>query len=121
MSKWIQSALILVRFWLSVRKISWKTAPARQLRRGHYDLRRKARYLWIDQYSRNIFHARERGKRTAGDILMEWLYTLDFGFIGQRSILISGLALCDECHPLAVNLAISLFYGCNCSCKKCEQ
>ncbi|MDD5411691.1 MAG: hypothetical protein PHF31_09810 [Methylobacter sp.] len=82
MSKWIQSVLTSSDPGFPSGKFLGKQHRARLPRRGHQDLRRKARYLWIDQYSRNIFHARERGKRTAGGILMEWLYTLDFGFIG---------------------------------------
>ncbi|MCX7092388.1 MAG: PepSY-associated TM helix domain-containing protein [Methylobacter sp.] len=53
------------------------------------------RRLWIDQYSGEILHARERGSRTAGDIFVQWLYPLHtgeaFGFIGQLIILFAGL------------------------------
>lgn len=53
------------------------------------------RRLWIDQYSGEIIHERERGSRTAGDIFVEWLYPLHsgeaFGFTGQFIIFISGL------------------------------
>lgn len=53
------------------------------------------RRLWIDQYSGNILHVRERSTRTAGEIVEEWLYPLHtgeaFGFTGQVIILILGL------------------------------
>ncbi|MCK9397698.1 MAG: PepSY domain-containing protein [Methylobacter sp.] len=53
------------------------------------------RRLWIDQYSGNILHVRERSTRTAGEIVEEWLYPLHtgeaFGFAGQVIILILGL------------------------------
>lgn len=53
------------------------------------------RRLWIDQYSGNIVHARERSTRSAGDIFVEWLYPLHtgeaFGFTGQAVIAVLGL------------------------------
>jgi uncharacterized iron-regulated membrane protein len=53
------------------------------------------RRLWIDQYSGKILHVREHGTRTAGEILVEWLYPLHsgeaFGEAGQVIILILGL------------------------------
>jgi uncharacterized iron-regulated membrane protein len=61
------------------------------------EVNRKSPYrrLWIDQYSGKIIHERERGTRTSGDILVEWLYPLHtgeaFGLAGQLIILISGL------------------------------
>jgi uncharacterized iron-regulated membrane protein len=66
-------------------------------KRGSDEINRKspARRLWIDQYSGKILHARDRGRRTAGDIFVEWLYPLHtgeaFGGAGQTVILIAGL------------------------------
>jgi uncharacterized iron-regulated membrane protein len=53
------------------------------------------RRLWLDQYSGAIIHERTAGSRSAGDILVEWLYPLHsgeaFGIAGQLIVFCSGL------------------------------
>jgi uncharacterized iron-regulated membrane protein len=62
---------------------------------GEVNPRQPYRQLWIDQYNGKVIHAREAAMRSAGDILLEWLYPLHtgeaFGFTGQLIVSFSGL------------------------------